>query len=101
MDVNSWLTKLLVESHSDLIDKLLGLKAEPSSFEVHYTYGQLSIDYLIQSPAVNLFAEVIYFFEPCFRSLSFDKLYFIICCLLLEKSVFFVSERLQRTTSAM
>jgi hypothetical protein len=59
------------------------------------------VDFLLPNGGMQMFSESIYFFEPLLRSLDFDDFYFVLCCLLLEKSVIFVSSSIQRICSSM
>lgn len=59
------------------------------------------VDFLLPNSGMQMFSESIYFFEPLLRSLDFDDFYFVLCCLLLEKSVIFVSSSIQRICSSM
>ena len=59
------------------------------------------IEYEIPSLKTMNYAEGVAFFEPCFRSLSFDDFYFILVSMMLEKTVILVSKSLQRLSSSM
>lgn len=55
----------------------------------------------IPSTKKALHAETLAFFEPCFRTLSFDDFYFTFIAMLLGKTVIFVSKSLQKLSSSM
>lgn len=48
-----------------------------------------------------MFAESIYFFEPLLQSLEFDEFFRVFTSMMLEKSVIFVSSKIQRICSSM
>lgn len=59
------------------------------------------IEFLVPEKGLLLFAESIYFFEPLLQALNFEEFFQVFTCLLLEKSVVFVSSRIQRLCSSV
>jgi hypothetical protein len=85
------------------VDQVLGLEAETDGSGREVVRLNLEFDqveFVVPAGGMLMFAESIYFFEPLLRSLDFEDFYFVLCCLLLEKSVVFVSQSMQRLCSA-
>lgn len=87
-----------------VIDQVLALKAVADStgrelVSLNLDYAQ--VEFLVPTGGTLLFSESIYFFEPLLRSLDFDDFFFVLTCLMLEKSVIFVSTSMQRLCSSM
>lgn len=59
------------------------------------------IEFLVPEKGMLLFAESLYFFEPLLHCLNFEEFYQVLLCMLLEKTVIFVSTKLQRICSSM
>lgn len=70
--------------------EIFKLKAEPQA-----------IEFLVPEKGLLLFAESIYFFEPLLQALEFDEFFQVFICMLLEKTVIFVSHNMQRLCSSM
>lgn len=59
------------------------------------------IEFLVPERGMLLFAESIYFFEPLLQALDFDEFFRVFLCMLLEKTIIFVSSRMQRLCSSV
>jgi len=84
-----------------LLDSVLDLHADPMKPMIRIQCALDTVEYGIHSEGMNMFSEFIYFFEPTFRCLDFKDFYFVFCCLMLEKTILFVSASLQRLSSSM
>lgn len=87
-----------------VVDEVLTVKAVADGTgrqKVNLVVDFDQVDFLLPNGGIQMFSESIYFFEPLLRSLDFDDFYFVLCCLLLEKSVIFVSSSIQRICSSM
>lgn len=59
------------------------------------------IEYIVPERGILLFVESLYFFEPLLQSLTFEEFYQVFLCMLLEKTIVFVSTRIQKICSSM
>lgn len=97
------LALLLATDCKSVVDKVLELEPEKDASGREVVRLELEFDkveFVVPNGGLLMFAESIYFFEPLLRSLDFDDFYFVLCCMLLEKSIIFVSTSMQRLCSA-
>lgn len=95
--------------YKPFVDRILRLHVHPNGHYIPFRLQDITdplpgiedFDYEMPSRGMLVFSETIYFFENCFSSLPFDKFYYVLTCLLLEKTVIFVSDSIQRLTSSV
>ncbi len=95
------MTQTFKVEYRSFFQQLVGAKVHPERFSISLSSPFDCLNYTIIGSGKHLMAETMYFFQPCFKCLNFDDFYFVWSCLMLEKTVVFVSEKLQRISSAM
>lgn len=95
------MTQTFKVEYKSFFQHLVRAKVHPERNVISLSSPFDSLNYTIVGSGRHLMSETMHFFQPCFKCLAFEDFFFVWSCLMLEKTVVFVSEKLQRISSAM